>query len=185
LLERGQGNNVYFTVNQVRGRLTKKASKEDIGQVRWLHVDIDPKPGVPLAQEQAAILDKLRNGLKEIPPPTLITFSGGGYQAFWRLTEGQPVTEPFEWADNERTAQAAIYIASPADKKLSIHAELCAGLEAALQNVETVKGFASDVPLFYCYYYTIEDSQNESDDGTRTRLTRYNLKVICRDDSGV
>lgn len=93
LLERGQGNNVYFTVNQVRGRLTKKASKEDIGQVRWLHVDIDPKPGVPLAQEQAAILDKLRNGLKEIPPPTLITFSGGGYQAFWRLTEGQPVTD--------------------------------------------------------------------------------------------
>jgi hypothetical protein len=101
------------------------------------------------------------------------------------IGEGQAVTEPFEWEDNERTAQAAVYIASPADKKLSIHAELCAGLEAALQAVETVKGFASDVPLFYCYYYTIEDSQNESDDGTRTRLTRYNLKVICRDDSGV
>lgn len=101
------------------------------------------------------------------------------------IGEGQTVTEPFEWADNERTAQAAVYIASSADKKLSIHAELCAGLEAALQDVATVKGFASDVPLFYCYYYTIEGSQNESDDSTRTRLTRYNLKVICRDDSGV
>lgn len=33
--------NIYFTVNRVEGRLTKKPAKADISEIHWLHVDKD------------------------------------------------------------------------------------------------------------------------------------------------
>lgn len=94
------------------------------------------------------------------------------------------VTPPFLWKDNERTAEADIYLASPADDKLSLHTARCAALEAALQAQATASAFAADVPDFYLYRYEVTATANESDAGTRSRLTRYTLSVICRDDNG-
>lgn len=80
--------NIYFQVNDVITELNKKSVKEDIQSMSWLHVDVDPDKGKPLEAERERILagftDKLPVG---IPKPTVVTFSGGGYQAFWRLKE--------------------------------------------------------------------------------------------------
>ena len=79
-------NNLYFTVNDAFGPLSKKARKSDIRAARALHIDIDPRPGEPIAQERTRARDLLE-GFE--PKPTVIVDSGGGYQAFW--LSGEPV----------------------------------------------------------------------------------------------
>ena len=65
--------NCYFEVNQSKPEaLNRKAKKEDIAQIRMLHVDIDHKDA-----EQS--LRAFR------PPPSLAIHSGGGVQGFWFL----------------------------------------------------------------------------------------------------
>ena len=76
------GRNVYWTTNQVAEGCNKKPSKADIVAARFAHVDIDPpKDGGPINKLQT------QAELVALPfPPTLIIDSGGGLQAFWRLS---------------------------------------------------------------------------------------------------
>lgn len=77
-------NNVYFMMNPPIGHLTKKAKKEHVKELAWLHVDLDAKGEGDQSAALKAILDKL-NGF--YPPPSAAVMSGGGFQAFWRLKE--------------------------------------------------------------------------------------------------
>lgn len=77
--------NLYFTVNAVTRMIDTKPSREHIAGMTWLHVDLDPRAGEDIAEEQKRILNLLRNPPAPIPPPTAIIFSGGGYQGFWKL----------------------------------------------------------------------------------------------------
>lgn len=80
--------NLYFHVNTTINDLSKKAEREDIKEVPWLHVDIDPRAGENLEDEKARCYGLLTTKLPEgVPPPSVIIFSGGGYQAFWKLKE--------------------------------------------------------------------------------------------------
>ncbi len=80
--------NLYFHVNSTLRDLTKKAKKTDIASVHWLHVDIDPRVGESLDDERERVLALLKDKLpKGVPAPTVIIFSGGGYQGFWKLAE--------------------------------------------------------------------------------------------------
>ena len=84
--------NIYWSVNPPLHDLNKKASREDIKEVAYLHVDIDPRAGEPLEQEQKRCLALLVECLPStVPPPTIILFSGGGYQAFWKLAKPIPI----------------------------------------------------------------------------------------------
>lgn len=103
LKEQGDdGMNLYFQVNQLRavfnGRV--RPERKEVEKLVGLHVDVDwPKPPKELlaldrradldafyAGEHERILGMLKDPtLKGIPPPTCITFSGGGCQAFWAL----------------------------------------------------------------------------------------------------
>ena len=74
--------NLYFSVNPVRKEVSPKASKKDIHSLAWLHVDCDPEPDKDLEAERGRILKMLQEYHR---PPTIIIFSGGGYQAFWKL----------------------------------------------------------------------------------------------------
>lgn len=76
--------NLYFSVNPLRQATDKKAKKEDVAELAFLHVDVDPRKGEDLAQEQARAIRVLE---EFSPAPSAIIFSGGGYQAFWRLAE--------------------------------------------------------------------------------------------------
>lgn len=65
--------NLYFHVNQLLdGCSNIKAKKEDVSSALFLHVDVDD-------------LDAFARLEAFMPPPTSVVFSGGGYQAFWRL----------------------------------------------------------------------------------------------------
>jgi len=94
--------NVYYHVNTTLRRLDKKAEKTDMASMDWFQVDIDPEPGQDFAAEQKRIL-KLLQGYRGLPRPTVITFSGGGYWAFWKLSE--PITidgREAAWIEAER-----------------------------------------------------------------------------------
>ena len=85
LLDAAQGKlNVYFQPNTATHGLTK-AAKEDIREIRCLHVDADFKD---FDCDEATVLERLRS---VDPPPTVIVFSGGGYQAEWLLETPIPV----------------------------------------------------------------------------------------------
>ena len=88
-LEKYNGvRNLYFHVNSVSRDMKSKAMKEDIKSADWLHIDIDPQPGADLQEERDRALSMLTDNLpKGIPKPTVIIFSGGGYQGFWKLSE--------------------------------------------------------------------------------------------------
>jgi len=88
--KRNGKQNLYFSVNQPNRKLDKKASSQEITQVGWLHVDIDARAGEPLDAELLRIQDLLENKCP-VQPPTVVVYSGGGYQAFWKLS--QPATE--------------------------------------------------------------------------------------------
>lgn len=66
---------LYYSVNEVRADFRGvKATKADIVAAHYAHVDIDDLGGLERLQAY-----KL--------PPSLVVFSGGGYQAFWKLAQ--------------------------------------------------------------------------------------------------
>jgi Virulence-associated protein E-like domain len=84
--------NMYFVANSEC--LNGARRKENLTAVRILQVDIDVKDwiGKEITFEEArdsilkTLVDK-RHRPKGVPAPTLVTHTGGGYQAFWRLAE--------------------------------------------------------------------------------------------------
>ena len=71
-----------------------KRRKSNIQQAQFLHVDLDCKdyPG-SLAEQENRIIGLLlekRERPKGIPEPTAVWFTGGGYQAVWKLHEPVP-----------------------------------------------------------------------------------------------
>lgn len=83
--------NIYFHVNPCTKDMKRKAEREDVREVAWLHIDIDPRAGEDFEEEQARALKLLKAPPNDIPPPTVIVFSGGGYQGFWKLQEAIPI----------------------------------------------------------------------------------------------
>ena len=69
-------HNLYWTPNPLKQRVDKKPTKSDVAEMRWVHLDLDDPTDEALARLRSFQL-----------PPTFIVFSGGGYQAFWRLRE--------------------------------------------------------------------------------------------------
>lgn len=88
LEKHGGERNLYYALNPLLGNVGAKAGREDVKEMAWLHVDVDPRAGEGVAKEQERILQMFKDG-KGVPEPSLVVFSGGGYQALWRLN--QPV----------------------------------------------------------------------------------------------
>lgn len=91
--------NIYFSANRAAPGTTKKTKKDAITHALCLHVDVDPNPP-PLAPEDSSepfvedyIAEHYANEQERIlgllqsyePKPSVIIYSGGGYQGFWRL----------------------------------------------------------------------------------------------------
>jgi hypothetical protein len=79
--QNANGKNIYWSVNIVRAGLNSKASKTDIVEARYLHVDVDP-PKIGDAWDKDTTRERLR-----AEKPSFIIDSGGGLQGFWRLEE--------------------------------------------------------------------------------------------------
>lgn len=93
--------NIYFSVNRACPELAKKAEKSDLLEAVCLHVDCDPRVGEDIEKEQTRILARLSDFT---PAPTAIIFSGGGYQALFRLREPLPV-----YGDEDKCADVETY----------------------------------------------------------------------------
>ena len=104
LAKHNEKRNIYFSVNSVTRDLNKKAERENIANLDWLHVDIDPRtlldsttnPNTPEREKELKdYFDSERKRLNtlaynppaSVPPPTVIIDSGGGYQLFWKLVD--------------------------------------------------------------------------------------------------
>ncbi|MFI0845913.1 phage/plasmid primase, P4 family [Mesorhizobium sp. IMUNJ 23232] len=84
--------NPYPDVRRDGARRFTKARKVDIPEVRYLHVDVDPRPIDPNSSDtqKADHLESERERIRlqlETQSPTFLIDSGGGYQALWRLEE--------------------------------------------------------------------------------------------------
>ena len=93
--------NIYFSVGEPIGPMTKKAERTDIKAVHWLHVDVDPRAGEDLDAERKRIEKMLRNPPSGVPKPTCVVFSGGGFQGFWKLKD------PINIGGSQEKAEAA------------------------------------------------------------------------------
>ena len=85
--------NLYFNVNPTKEPVSKKTDKLDMAALAWLHVDVDPREGEDIAAEQARILALFQSPPPGIPPATCVVYSGGGYQAFWKLADPAVLTD--------------------------------------------------------------------------------------------
>lgn len=89
--------NLYFMVNVPREHMGKKAKKEHVGWVSAFHVDVDPDDppaGKPTQEHYADERDKILEKFRAYPiQPSVILFSGGGYQGFWLLREPQEIDQ--------------------------------------------------------------------------------------------
>jgi hypothetical protein len=93
--------NLYWAVNPLLRAVSKKAEKTDVKEVRFLHVDIDPVDGKPLADEQKRIFEHLMAKRPScIPEPTYIINSGSGYNALWLLEKPIPVNGDVKLAED-------------------------------------------------------------------------------------
>ena len=90
--DRHRDRNLYYSLNPTRRAMEKKAERTDIAALEFLHVDVDPRPREDLAEEQRRIRALLTSNLPAgVPEPTVVIFSGGGYQALWQLRDPYPI----------------------------------------------------------------------------------------------
>jgi len=91
--QNGRGNNTYTPPARLRPEYTepKKAADADVAGSRWLWADLDPDKrdaGKPFAERRAACLARLTTELPaDVPAPSAIVDSGGGYWGLWQLDE--------------------------------------------------------------------------------------------------
>lgn len=104
-LKHNQVANVYFAINSLARPMSKKADKADIAHLEWLHVDCDVRAGEDFDEERSRIKSSLNGGMPaDIPQPSLVIDSGGGFWGLWRLSE------PLDLGgDPEKIAQAEAF----------------------------------------------------------------------------
>ena len=107
--------NLYWQVNPASKALRKKAEREDIEALSWLHVDIDPRAGEELEAERARALKLLMEPPEGVPAPSVIVFSGGGFQGFWRLKEPVRLNGVLERAEEAKRWNQQLEILFGAD----------------------------------------------------------------------
>lgn len=82
--------NLYFGVNPAKRSVARKPPKADILHAAYLHVDIDPIDGRPLAAEKQRIVKQVEAYPSQ---PTTIVDTGGGVAAYWQLRKPMDANE--------------------------------------------------------------------------------------------
>lgn len=85
--------NLYFTVNEPHAKATNsKLSKNDIASLWGVWLDADPVKGADFQSERKRLYEFAKELKLSSTPPSVITDSGAGIQAFWYLREPLPAT---------------------------------------------------------------------------------------------
>jgi Mesyanzhinovviridae DNA primase len=75
--------NIYYNLNRTKEPMNKKANKNDIALIFFLHADCDPNKGESPETAKARYLKTLEE--KNLPRPSACVDSGNGLQFLWRL----------------------------------------------------------------------------------------------------
>lgn len=83
--------NLYFHPNEpAPGSGHSKLRKGDVGALRAIYADLDPKGGADEFEAERARLRAIADGMCAGPcPPSIVTDSGSGFHLFWLLQEAQ------------------------------------------------------------------------------------------------
>lgn len=107
--------NLYFSVAEVMEAGDKKAERENIEAVHWLHVDIDAGVGDLLEELERIKILATKKLPTSIPKPTCVIYSGGGYQCFWRLKEPIPIHGNLDAAEQAKRYNKQLEVVFGAD----------------------------------------------------------------------
>lgn len=108
--------NLYFQINPVMREKNSRPGREDILEMSWLFVDIDPRVGEDLQSEKQRILKQLTDDIpKNIPKPSCIISTGGGYHAFWKLRTPVPINGDIQLAEAAKLYNKKLELAFDAD----------------------------------------------------------------------
>lgn len=118
----GADSNIYFHLNPTTRPLTSKGSREDVGRLAFLHVDVDPRPDPEadpaehLTAERERILAMSDGNLPDgVPPPTVVIDSGNGFQFLWLLREPLVIDGDLGAAEDAKRYNLALELAFGAD----------------------------------------------------------------------
>ncbi|TXN20389.1 AAA family ATPase [Methylobacterium sp. WL9] len=94
--------NLYFSANEPRaGADHAKLGKHEIGLIRCVYGDADPKDGTAFLEER----ERLRGIVRELAaapvPPTFVIDSGGGMQPIWALDTKLPAETHIQAAEEQ------------------------------------------------------------------------------------
>jgi hypothetical protein len=85
--------NLYYSVNGPKeGAPDNKLKKEHVGTIHAVWIDADPDKNKSFKEERERLHKLAKELVTSDHPPTVITDSGGGIQAFWFLETPVPVT---------------------------------------------------------------------------------------------
>jgi hypothetical protein len=110
-------SNVYYSVNPVKAKVTKKAAKTDIASAAYLHVDADPDDDESPELFKERILPKIE---AHKPAPTFVINSGNGVNLLWRLDSPVALSGAQDWEDIEarNAGLAKQFEADPSTKNI-------------------------------------------------------------------
>ena len=91
-IEARQGRyNLYYSPNNPLPIITKHPTKAEIVYLNFIHLDLDLPKNSAYSPPTEANLKRLLDRVESlVPRPHLLVFSGGGYQALWRLDQPLP-----------------------------------------------------------------------------------------------
>ncbi len=109
--------NLYFSINKPLDP-SRRATKEKMASVHFVHCDIDYRAGEDLASEKERIRALLTERLPEgVHPPTAVWFSGGGYWCCWRLAVEIPIAGDMDAAERVESRNRWLATALDGDDK--------------------------------------------------------------------
>ncbi len=97
--------NLYYHVNPPRDEhASNKLKRTDVLGVFYFHVDVDPSATGETAGEdfRKAALGLVRNPPKPLPSPTFVIYTGGGFQALWKLRDPIDLDGTMEAAESAK-----------------------------------------------------------------------------------
>lgn len=88
-IKQHNGYNCYFQHNPIANGTVngRRVSKDEVHCARYAHVDLDPRPGVPIGKARKELWARIQNAVRDgiVPQPTIIVMTGRGYQLYWRF----------------------------------------------------------------------------------------------------
>lgn len=134
-LQTHKKRNIYYCVNEpVKEAYTRtKLAKKHVKCASFIHVDIDPRAGEDVEQEQK----RIHKAIDEYKiKPSVVVFSGGGFNVLWRLDEPVPIADGV--SDEEAISRAIDFERRNWQVELDLNGDSCRSVCQILRLVGSI-----------------------------------------------